>query len=85
MIDARAATGSSDSAARWPTWAFRSSRARLGTPAAGGPTSRIATFAILPSGDFELVLAQQKPPPHELQAATWVEIPADASGVVVRQ
>lgn len=42
-------------------------------------------LAILPSGDFELVLAQQKPPPHELQAATWVEVPEDASGIVVRQ
>jgi len=42
-------------------------------------------LAILPSGDFELVLAQRRPPPHELQAATWIEIPEDASGIVVRQ
>jgi len=40
---------------------------------------------VLPDGDFELVLARREPSPAELQAATWVEIPDDASGIVVRQ
>lgn len=40
---------------------------------------------ILPDGDFEILLSQHEPPPHERQAAIWVAIPDDASGIVARQ
>lgn len=40
---------------------------------------------LAPSGEFSLVLSSEKPSAPELDAATWVEIPEDASAIVVRE
>ena len=36
-------------------------------------------------GRFALVLSAEEPAPDELDGATWVQVPEDASGIVVRQ
>lgn len=83
-----------DGARRYRIRGLRGSSAYLGFQVLAGrgltPRRQAAyvsdrDIAVLPTGDFELLLARREPPPHELQSATWVEIPEDASGIVVRQ
>jgi hypothetical protein len=40
---------------------------------------------LAPDGSFELVLSAAKPSTSELGAALWVEVPEDASAIVVRE
>jgi hypothetical protein len=42
-------------------------------------------LALDADGSFALVLSTTKPSPEELEGATWVEVPEDASALVVRQ